>query len=255
MNRFVKKVCLITGAASGIGKATTLAFGREGAILVLADTNGPALAAICDEILKTGSRAVAVETNIARREDVENMVAVAVHEFGSLDCAANCAGIAGSLSLPVHEYPEEEWLKVIQVNLTGTWYCVKEEIRQMLKQGGGRIVNVSSAAGLVGHPENVPYSASKHGIIGITKTAAIEYATKNIRVNAVCPTAIETPMLMQGRRNLSENPAALEAAKNYQVMKRMGRPEEVADVILWLCSEQSSFITGHAMAVDGGAFA
>ena len=125
----------------------------------------------------------------------------------------------------------------------------------MLQQGGGAIVNVSSAAGLVVQPENVPYAASKHGIVGITKTAAIEYAVKNIRINAVCPTAIETPMLMEGRRKLAHNPEALEAAKNLQRMKRMGQPEEVTDVCLWLCSAESSFITGHAMPVDGGAFA
>ena len=125
----------------------------------------------------------------------------------------------------------------------------------MVEQGGGVIVNVASAAGLVGQPENVPYAASKFGIIGITRTAAIEYATRNIRINAVCPTAIETPMIMYGRRKLAENPEALEAAKNFQRMKRMGQPEEVADVILWLCSDQSTFITGLAMPVDGGAFA
>jgi NAD(P)-dependent dehydrogenase (short-subunit alcohol dehydrogenase family) len=125
----------------------------------------------------------------------------------------------------------------------------------MLKQGGGNIVCVSSAAGLVGQPENSPYAASKHGVNGLVKSAAIEYATKNIRVNAICPTAIETPMIMQGRRKLAENPEALQQAINFQRMKRMGQPQEVADVALWLCSQESSFITGHCMAVDGGAFA
>jgi NAD(P)-dependent dehydrogenase (short-subunit alcohol dehydrogenase family) len=124
-----------------------------------------------------------------------------------------------------------------------------------LKQGGGTIVNIASAAGLIGQPENVPYAASKHGIVGITKTAAIEYATKNIRINCLCPTAIETPMIMEGRRKLAYNPEAKQQAINFQRMKRMGQPEEVADVALWLSSEQSSFITGHAMPVDGGALA
>jgi NAD(P)-dependent dehydrogenase (short-subunit alcohol dehydrogenase family) len=144
---------------------------------------------------------------------------------------------------------------MININLIGTYYCVKEQVKQMLQNGGGNIVNVSSAAGLTAQPFNSPYAASKFGVVGLTRTAAKEYATKNIRINAVCPTAIETPMIMEGRRNLAYDPEALEAAKNHQAMKRMGRPEEVADVILWLCSEQSSFITGHAMPVDGGAFA
>lgn len=132
---------------------------------------------------------------------------------------------------------------------------MKEEIMQMLKHNGGNIVNVSSAAGLVSQPFNSPYAASKFGVVGLTRTAAKEYATQNIRVNAICPTAIETPMIMEGRRKLAYDPEALEAAKNYHAMKRMGQSEEVADVILWLCSDQSSIITGHAMPVDGGAFA
>ena len=130
---------------------------------------------------------------------------------------------------------------------------MKFQITQMLKQGGGNIVNLSSAAGLIGQPENSPYAASKHGVVGITKTAAREYATKNIRINAICPTAVETPMIMEGRRKLAYNLEAKQAAINFQAMKRMGQPEEVADVILWLCSHQSSFITGLAMPVDGGA--
>ena len=144
---------------------------------------------------------------------------------------------------------------MININLIGTYYCVKEEIKQMLENGGGSIVNVSSAAGLIAQPFNSPYAASKFGVVGLTRTAAKEYATRNMRVNAICPTAIETAMIMEGRRKLAHNHEAMEEAKNYQAMKRMGQPQEVADVILWLCSEQSSFITGHAMPVDGGAFA
>jgi NAD(P)-dependent dehydrogenase (short-subunit alcohol dehydrogenase family) len=255
MERFENKICLVTGAGSGIGKATALAFAKEGATVIVADVNLNAAEEVAVMINKDGVKAIALKVDIAQRSEVEEMIAKTVTEFGRLDCAVNCAGIAGTLSLPTHEYPEDGWLKMIQINLTGTWYCVKEEIKQMLQQGGGTIVNVSSAAGLVGQPENVPYAASKHGIVGITKTAAIEYAVKNIRINAVCPTAIETPMLMEGRRKLAHNPQALEAAKNLQRMKRMGQPEEVADVCLWLCSDQASFITGHAMPVDGGAFA
>ncbi len=255
MSRFNNKICLVTGAASGIGRATALAFAREGAKVVVSDLNDEAGNAVAETIRDMGAEAIFVQCDIADQQSVQNLLQTAVKTFGRVDCAVNSAGIAGTLSLPTHKYPQADWLAIIHVNLTGTWYCVKSEIDQMMQQGGGVIVNVASAAGLVGQPENVPYAASKFGVVGITRTAAIEYATKNIRINAVCPTAIETPMMMQGRRKLAQNPEALEAAKNYQRMKRMGQPEEVADVILWLCSEQSSFITGHAMPVDGGAFA
>jgi NAD(P)-dependent dehydrogenase (short-subunit alcohol dehydrogenase family) len=207
------------------------------------------------EIRNHTSEIICIKCNIGVREDVKKLIAAAVKHFGRLDCAVNVAGIAGSKSLPIHEYPEDEWINQININLIGTYYCVKDEITQMLKNGGGNIVNVSSAAGLIAQPQNSPYAASKFGVVGLTRTAAKEYATQNIRINAICPTAIETPMIMEGRRKLAYNPEALEAAKNFQAMKRMGQPEEVANVILWLCSDESSFITGHAMPVDGGAFA
>jgi NAD(P)-dependent dehydrogenase (short-subunit alcohol dehydrogenase family) len=255
MKRFENKVCLVTGAASGIGRATALSFGKEGAKVVLADINEDEGEAVAQEIRNQGSEAIFIQCNIGNRADIVNFVETAVQTFGRIDCAVNCAGIAGKISKPVHEYPEEEWLQQININLIGTWYCVKFQVEQMLNNGGGNIVCVSSAAGLVGQPENSPYAASKHGVNGLVKSAAIEYATENIRINAICPTAIETPMIMYGRRKLAENPIALEQAKNHQRMKRMGQPQEVADVALWLCSDESTFITGHAMAVDGGAFA
>lgn len=256
MKRFENKVCIVTGAASGIGQATAIAFANEGAKVVLADIGD--LSETISIILELGippSGVRGLKCNIGKREDVINLIESTVKAYGRVDCAVNSAGIAGKLSLPVHEYPEEEWLNQIQINLVGTYYCVKFQLEQMMKQGGGTIVCVSSAAGLVGQPDNSSYAASKHGVNGLVKSAAIEYATKNIRINAICPTAIETPMIMHGRRNLAENPVALEQAKNHQRMKRMGQPSEVADVALWLCSDQSSFITGHCMAVDGGAFA
>lgn len=256
MKRFENKIALVTGAASGIGQATALSFAKEGAKVVLADMGD--CSQTVEELAKLrieNSQFSRVKCNIAERADVVNLIATAVAAFGRIDCAVNCAGIAGKISKSVHEYPEADWLHQIQVNLIGTWYCVKFQLEQMLKQGGGNIVCVSSAAGLVGQPENSPYAASKHGVNGLVKSAAIEYATQNIRINALCPTAIETPMIMHGRRNLAQNPEALEAAKNHQRLKRMGQPQEVADVALWLCSDQSTFITGHTMAVDGGAFA
>jgi NAD(P)-dependent dehydrogenase (short-subunit alcohol dehydrogenase family) len=253
MKRFENKICLVTGAASGIGKATAIAFAKEGAKVVAADIND--MTATENEIKKLNAEILLVKCNIGIREDVKNLIAATVAHFGQLDCAVNVAGIAGSKSLPIHEYPEDEWINQININLIGTYYCVKDQITQMLQNGGGNIVNVSSAAGLIAQPQNSPYAASKFGVVGLTRTAAKEYATQNIRINAICPTAIETPMIMEGRRKLAYNPEALEAAKNFQAMKRMGQPQEVANVILWLCSDESSFITGHAMPVDGGAFA
>lgn len=207
------------------------------------------------EVLELGGKGIFIPVDISQRERVEHMISVAVDTFGRLDCAVNSAGIAGLVSLPTHEYPDDTWHLILAINLTGTWYCMKSQLTHMLKQGGGVIVNIASAAGLRGQPENVPYAASKHGVVGLTRTAAIEYATQNIRINALCPTAIETPMLMEGRRKLSHNPEAREKAINYQAMKRMGQPQEVADVALWLCSDESTFMTGHALPVDGGAFA
>ena len=255
MNRFKNKVCLITGAGSGIGAATAIAFAKEGAKVIAADINENAAREIADKIKVSGGEAMAVHVNIADKVSVQNMITAAVQKYGRLDCAVNSAGIAGKLTASLHEYPEDEWMNMMQINLFGTYYCLKEEVVEMLKHGGGSIVNVASAAGLVAQPGNSPYATSKFAVVGLTRTAAKEYATQNIRINAICPTAIETPMIMEGRRKLAYNPEALEAAKNYQAMKRMGQPEEVAHVILWLCSEEASFITGHAMPVDGGAFA
>ena len=249
---FKNKVCIVTGAASGIGRATAVSFGREGATLVLADIS-ESVFEVADIIGKEGGEATAEIIDISDETSVSDLLKVTTAKFGRLDCAVNSSGIAGSLSVSTHEYPTEEWSRQMAVNLTGAWYFLKFSLREMLQSGGGSIVMVSSAAGLRGQPNNSPYAASKHGVVGMTKTAALEYATQNIRVNCVCPTAIETPMIMQGRRQLSRDPQALQNAKNYQAMERLGQPEEVAEVNLWLCSERASFITGSAIPVDGGA--
>lgn len=254
MNRFKQKVCVVTGAASGIGRATAIAFAREGARVVVADIAEEAKET-ASTITDGGGEATFIPCDISDWSSVLSLIDKAVTTFGRLDCAVNSAGIAGEVSLPTHTYPLKGWDQQLAVNLTGAWYFLKATSTHMLNQGAGSIVLVASAAGLRGQPNNSPYAASKHGVVGITRTAALEYATQNIRVNCVCPTAIETPMLMHGRRNLAENPEAREAAKNYQAMKRMGQPEEVAAVNLWLCSEAASFITGQAVPVDGGALA
>ncbi len=253
--RFTGKVCAVTGAGSGIGRATALAFAREGGQVVVADVDEAGGQATVQQIEAGGGEAVFIRTDIASRADVKAMVALAISQFGRLDCAVNNAGITGGVNAPTGEYPEDAWANVLAVNLTGTWYCVQEELAVMGPQGSGTIVNVASAAGLHGHVNNVAYCATKHGVVGLTKTAALEYATHGIRVNALCPTGIETPMIMDGRLNLRHNPEALARFSAQAALKRLGRPDEVADVALWLCSGQSSFITGHALAVDGGAFA
>ena len=255
MKKFENKICLVTGAASGIGKATALAFAQSGATVIVSDVNEEQGLKVVSEIENLGGKSIFIKCNIGEREEVYSLINQSINMFVRVDYAVFSAGIAGTLSLPVHEYPEEDWLRQININLIGTWYCVKFMIEQFIKQGGGNIVCIASAAGLRGQPNNSPYAVSKHGVVGLVKSAAIEYATQNIRINAICPTAIETPMIMEGRRKLAYNQEALEAAKNYQAMKRMGQPQEVADVALWLCSDESTFMTGHAMPVDGGAFA
>ncbi len=252
--RFKNKVCIVTGAGSGIGRATAIAFANEGASVVVSDISDT-INEVVEIIKSNGGTAIAQTCDISDWNSVDNLVKTAVTTFGKLDCAVNSAGVAGNVSLPTDDYPFDGWHKQIAINLTGAWYFLKATTTQMLQNGGGSIVLVASAAGLRGQPNNSPYAAAKHGVVGLTRTAALEYATQNIRVNCICPTAIETPMIMNGRRKLAENPEALEAAINLQAMKRMGQPNEVADVNLWLCSAQSNFITGLAMPVDGGALA
>jgi NAD(P)-dependent dehydrogenase (short-subunit alcohol dehydrogenase family) len=247
------KVALVTGGASGIGRATALAFAREGAKLVIADMNEEGGHQTSHMITENGGEAIFVKTDVTSASAVEALISKAVETYGRLDCAHNNAGISGAGIGGEHraltaEYPAERWQQVIVINLTGVWLCMKYEIAQMLTQGGGTIVNTASGAGLVGLPYACAYVASKHGVVGLTKTAALEYAQQGIRVNCVCPGYIQTPMTEGGLSN-PERRARIIAS---EPIGRLGTPEEVAEAVVWLCSDAASFVTGHTMTVDGG---
>jgi len=249
--RLEGKVALITGGASGIGEATALVFAREGAKVVVADVSGDGAETTARKIKEMGGEAISVAADISKASEVDAMVRRAVEAYGRLDCAFNNAGIEGQVA-PTAECTEDNWLRVIAINLTGVWLCMKYEIAQMLKQGGGSIVNTSSGAGLVAIPGGPAYGAAKHGVAGLTKTAAVEYAKSGIRVNAVCPGFIRTPMV---ERLLDKGVYAETDAIDWQPMGRMGRPEEIAEAVAWLCSDAASFVTGLPMPVDGGGVA
>jgi len=200
------------------------------------------------QIKAAGGEAIFVKADMAKAAEVEAMVQKAVVTYGRLDCAHNNAGIEGATGRTA-DYREEDWERVIRVNLTGVWFCMKYEIAQMLKQGGGAIVNTASDAGLLGVPQMPAYVASKHGVVGLTKTAALEYAKSGIRVNAVCPGVIKTPMV---ERITSQRAGRAERMAAIEPVGRMGKPEEIAEAVVWLCSEAASFVTGLPMSVDGG---
>lgn len=242
------RVALVTGASSGIGRATALAFAGAGASVVVADVCERAGDHLAREIGEGGGNAMFVACDVSRSEDVERMARRTMDALGRLDFAFNNAGIEGETA-EAAACTEENWDRVIAVNLKGAWLCMRQEIPRMLAHGGGAIVNCSSVAGLVGFPGIAAYTASKHGLIGLTKSAALEYATRGIRVNAVCPGVIRTPMVERFTRGDPEAEAQLVAS---EPVGRMGAPEEVAAAVLWLCSDAASFVTGHAMAVDGG---
>jgi NAD(P)-dependent dehydrogenase (short-subunit alcohol dehydrogenase family) len=227
----------------------SLTFAREGAKLVVADMNADGGHQTVHMITENGGEAIFVRTDVSQAVEVQALISKAVETYGRLDCVHNNAGIAsGGQRAFTADYPEERWHQVIAVNLTGVWLCMKYEIAQMLHQGGGTIVNTASAAGLVGLPYASAYVASKHGVVGLTKTAALEYAQQGIRVNCVCPGYIQTPMTAQGM-NDPEQMARIIAR---EPIGRVGQPEEVAEAVVWLCSDAASFVTGHTMTVDGG---
>jgi len=242
------KVALVTGGGSGIGRASALTFAREGAKVVVADVAVEGGEETARLIQQHGGEAVFVKADVSRAAEVEALVARAVQTYGRLDCAHNNAGIEGAAATVV-DYAEDAWERVIAINLKGVWLCMKYEIPQLLKQGGGALVNTASTAGLVGYRGGSAYVASKHGVVGLTKTAALEYAKAGVRVNAVCPGAIDTPMM---GRLTGHRPQRAERMAAAEPVGRMGRPEEIAEAVVWLCSEAASFVTGHAMAVDGG---
>ncbi len=242
------KVALVTGGGSGIGRATSLAFARENANVVVADVNVEGGEETVSAIKEAGGESVFVHADVARAAEVEAMVNQTIQVYGRLDCAFNNAGVSGGRGL-IHEYSEEDWDRVIGINLKGVWLCMKYEIIQMLEQGGGAIVNTASVMGLVGGSRSPSYGAAKHGVVGLTKTAAVGYAQSGIRVNAVCPGYIRTPLLEQG---VLRDPGGEAPIVARHPIGRLGRPEEIAETVVWLCSDAASFVTGHAMPVDGG---
>src|SRR5215471_14692570 len=242
------KVALITGGASGIGRAIALTFAREGAKLIIADMNAEGGQQTVHMIIEQGGEAIFVKTDVSKAIEVQALISRAVETYGRLDCAHNNAGISGGGRALTAEYLEETWQRVLAVNLTGVWLCMKYEIPQMLSQGSGAIVNTASVAGLIGARGLAAYVASKHGVVGLTKTAALEYAQHGIRVNCVCPGVIETPMTARG---LSDPERRAQIMAN-EPMGRVGTPEEIVEAVVWLCSDAASFVTGHTMTVDGG---
>jgi NAD(P)-dependent dehydrogenase (short-subunit alcohol dehydrogenase family) len=242
---FSGQVALVTGAASGIGRATSLAFAESGAAVVLVDRDEAKLKELSDEITSAGGKAIAKAGDVAGEDFAKAAVDLAVTEFGRLDMAYNNAGILGPMC-PLTEETGEGYDSVNAVNLRGIWTFLKHELIQMKKQGSGAIVNCSSLGGLVGLPGRAAYHATKHGVIGLTKCAALDVAADGIRVNAVCPGTIDTPM------GDAIDPEAMKAFLKQQPIGRMGRPEEIAAAVVWLCSPGASLILGIALPVDGG---
>jgi NAD(P)-dependent dehydrogenase (short-subunit alcohol dehydrogenase family) len=242
---FSGQVALVTGAASGMGLATATAFAASGAAVVLADRNETALRAATEALKAAGHKAIGMVCDITDEPQAAGLVERAVAEFGRLDMAYNNAGILGPIC-DMTEETAEGFDEVTAINLRGVWTCMKHELLQMRKQGGGAIVNCSSLGGLVGLPGRAAYHASKHGVIGLTKSAALDNAKRGIRVNAICPGCIDTPM------GDAIDPAAMKEFLRDQPIGRMGAPEEIAAAVLWLCSPGASFVTGVALPVDGG---
>jgi NAD(P)-dependent dehydrogenase (short-subunit alcohol dehydrogenase family) len=245
---FENTVALVTGAAQGMGLATAKAFADAGAAVALADLHEEAVRAAAGKLAAAGHKAIGIRCNVAVEAEAAAMIEQTVSAFGRLDAAFNNAGVQ-SPAVETAEATGKEFERVIAINLRGIWNCMKYELRHMREQGSGAIVNCSSIGGLIGLPGRAVYHASKHGVIGLTKSAALEYASKGIRINAVCPGTIDTPMVAE---MLAKEPDAMKEIMRDQPIGRLGRPEEIASAVLWLCGPGSSFVIGHALAVDGG---
>ncbi len=252
MGQMANKVALVTGAASGIGRASAVALAREGAAVCVSDINDEGGQETAQAIIDAGGQAVFAHCDVTQVDDVRAMVSRTVEQFGRLDAAVNNAGIAGSFEQRLHEADDNLFELVMAINLKGVWHCMKAELEQMLEQGQGAIVNIASVAGLIGAPKAAAYTASKHAVIGLTRSAALDYAKRGIRINAICPAYTDTAMVQAG---IAINPALATIMERAIPMGRLGTPEDIAGAVVWLCSESSSFVTGHPLVLDGGLVA
>jgi NAD(P)-dependent dehydrogenase (short-subunit alcohol dehydrogenase family) len=242
------KVAVVTGAAMGIGRASALCFAREGAAVVVADVDDEGGHDTVELVEASGGRASFVHADVTARAEVEAMIDHAVTTYGGLDCAHNNAGIAVPLA-PLADYPDDEWDRALAVMLTGVYRCMKAEIPSMLERGGGAIVNTASGVGLVAYPHQAAYTAAKHGVIGLTKVAALDYGSQGIRVNAICPGTARTPMV---DRAIAYDPSIDAHLKSLHPIGRIAEPTEIAEAAVWLCTPAASFVLGVALPVDGG---
>lgn len=244
-----EKIVIVTGAASGIGRETAKAYAKKGASVCISDVDNNGLKETEEQILKKGGNVLAITADISNENNVKKLVNTTVKKFGGLDIACNNAGVGGELNTTA-DYSVEEWDRVININLRGQWLCMKYQIPEILNRGGGAIINVTSILGKVGFANAPAYVAAKHGLVGLTKTAAIEYSSKGIRVNTIAPAFIDTPMLE--RAGLTTGMEMKEQIIKLHPIGRLGTSREVANAIVWLTSDEASFITGHTLLVDGG---